>query len=234
MATVHLPICPRCTAGCLISLLRARKRGETFQWLWRQPKLSQRLDSSVDSFSCFPRMHSYSKHCRFDGWRTAQRRFSSRQRTSNWAACHLPWGSEGIDLFRPSFVHAWVWAHGASASCRGRSWGPSQGCGASKPGWFQPLRPVWSPNDGDLSSIFPSCFYHSLGSNCSLTALARSIRCLACLPELLNHFPNSFTPKLKLFCNGRITLTLFTEANDCFSVYCNRNNVIYIIWISEM
>ena len=38
MATVHLPKCPRCTAGCLISLLRARKRGETFQWLWRQPK----------------------------------------------------------------------------------------------------------------------------------------------------------------------------------------------------
>ena len=34
MATVHLPECPRCTAGCLISLLRARKRGETFQCLW--------------------------------------------------------------------------------------------------------------------------------------------------------------------------------------------------------
>ena len=62
------------------------------------------------------RMHSYPKHGRFDGWRTAQRRISSRQRTSNWAACHLPWGSEGVDIFRPSFVHAWVWAHGASAS----------------------------------------------------------------------------------------------------------------------
>ena len=38
MATVHLSKCPRCTAGCSISLLRARKRGETFQWLWRPPK----------------------------------------------------------------------------------------------------------------------------------------------------------------------------------------------------
>ena len=27
MATIHLPKCPRCTAGCSISLLRARKRG---------------------------------------------------------------------------------------------------------------------------------------------------------------------------------------------------------------
>ena len=34
MATVHLPKCPRCNDGCSISLLRARKRGETFQWLW--------------------------------------------------------------------------------------------------------------------------------------------------------------------------------------------------------
>ena len=38
MATVHLPKCLRCTSGCSISLLRARKRGETFQWLWRSPK----------------------------------------------------------------------------------------------------------------------------------------------------------------------------------------------------
>ena len=38
MATVHLPKCPRCTTGCSISLLRARKRRETFQWLWRPPK----------------------------------------------------------------------------------------------------------------------------------------------------------------------------------------------------
>ena len=30
MATVHLPKCPRCTAGCWILLLRERKRGETF------------------------------------------------------------------------------------------------------------------------------------------------------------------------------------------------------------
>ena len=39
VATVHLPKCPRCTGGCSISLLRARKRVETFQWLWRPPKL---------------------------------------------------------------------------------------------------------------------------------------------------------------------------------------------------
>ena len=38
MATVHLPKCLRCTAGCSISLLRARKRGNTFQWLWRPTK----------------------------------------------------------------------------------------------------------------------------------------------------------------------------------------------------
>ena len=73
---------------------------------------------------CLPRMHSYPKRGCFDGWRTAQRQISSRQRTPNWKACHLPWGSEGVDIFRPSFVYAWVWAHGASASCRGRSWGP--------------------------------------------------------------------------------------------------------------
>ena len=30
-ATVHLPKGPRCTAGCLILLLRERKQGETFQ-----------------------------------------------------------------------------------------------------------------------------------------------------------------------------------------------------------
>ena len=40
------------------------------------------------------------------------------------ATCHLPWDSEGGYIFWPSFVRAWVWAHGASASCRGRSWGP--------------------------------------------------------------------------------------------------------------
>ena len=38
IAIVHLSKCPRCTTGCSISLLRARKRGETFQWLWRPPK----------------------------------------------------------------------------------------------------------------------------------------------------------------------------------------------------
>ena len=31
-ATVHLSKCPRCTAGCLILLLRERKRGETFPY----------------------------------------------------------------------------------------------------------------------------------------------------------------------------------------------------------
>ena len=65
-------------------------------------------------------MHSHLKHGRFDGWRTAQRQISSRQRTLNWAACHLSWGSEAVDIFRPTFVHTWVWAHGASASCRGK------------------------------------------------------------------------------------------------------------------
>ena len=38
MATGHLPKCPRYTAGCSIWLLRARKRGETVQWLWWPPK----------------------------------------------------------------------------------------------------------------------------------------------------------------------------------------------------
>ena len=77
--------------------------------------------------------------------------------------------------------------------------------------------------------LFPRVFNHSLSSNCSLSALARSIGCLTCLPELLDHFPNRFTPNLKLFCDGQITLTLFMEAYDCFSVYSHRNNVIYII-----
>ena len=72
-------------------------------------------------------------------------------------------------------------------------------------------------------------FNHSLGSNYSPSALSRSIGCLACLPELPDHFSNRFTPNLKLFCDGRITLTLFMEAYDCFSVYGHRNNVIYII-----
>ena len=62
---------------------------------------------------------------------------------------------------------------------------------------------------GICPQLFPRVFNHSLSSNCSLSALARSIGCLACLPELLDHFPNRFTPNLKLFCNGRITLTLF-------------------------
>ena len=75
----------------------------------------------------------------------------------------------------------------------------------------------------------PRIFNHSLGSNCSLSALARSIECLVCLPELLDHFPNRFTPNLKRFCDGQITLTLFMKAYDCFSVYSHRNNVIYII-----
>ena len=38
MATVPLPKCLRCTAGCSISLPRTRKWGEIFHWLWRPPK----------------------------------------------------------------------------------------------------------------------------------------------------------------------------------------------------
>ena len=82
---------------------------------------------------------------------------------------------------------------------------------------------------GICPQLFPCVFNHSLGSNCSLFALARSIGCLACLPELLDHFPDCFTPNLKLFYDGRITLALFMEAYDCFSLYSHRNNVIYII-----
>ena len=78
------------------------------------------------------------------------------------------------------------------------------------------------------SQLFSRGFSHSLGSNCSLSARSRSIGCLACLPELLDHFPNRFTPNLKLFCDGRKT-HLFMEAYGCFSVYSHRNNVIYII-----
>ena len=65
---------------------------------------------------------------------------------------------------------------------------------------------------GICPQLFPHVFNHSLGSNCSLSALARSIGCLACLPELLDHFPHRFTPNLKLFCDGRMILTLFMEA----------------------
>ena len=65
---------------------------------------------------------------------------------------------------------------------------------------------------GDLSSTFPSCFqtfaWFELFSFCP----ARSIGCLACLTEFLDPFPNRFTPNLKLFCDGRITLPLFMEA----------------------
>ena len=43
-----------------------------------------------------------------------------------------------------------------------------------------------------------------------------------------------FQAELKLFCDGRITLTFFVEAYDCFSAYSHRNNVIYIIYTSEM
>ena len=87
---------------------------------------------------------------------------------------------------------------------------------------------------GICPQLFPRVFIHLLGSNCSLSALARSIRCLACLPKFLDHFPNRFTPNLKLFCNDRITLTLSMEAYDCFSVYRYLNNVIYIVKTSEM
>ena len=82
---------------------------------------------------------------------------------------------------------------------------------------------------GICPQLFPRVFSHSLGSNCCLSALARSIECLACLPELFDHFLNCFAPNLKLFCDGRITLTLFMGAYDCFSVYSHRNNLIYII-----
>ena len=82
---------------------------------------------------------------------------------------------------------------------------------------------------GICPQLFPRVFNYSLGSNCCLSALARSSGCLACLPELLDHFSNRFTPNLKLFCDGRITLTLFMETYDCFLVCSHRNNVIYII-----
>ena len=80
---------------------------------------------------------------------------------------------------------------------------------------------------GICPQLFSRVFNHSLGSNSFISALTRSIGCLACLPELLDHFPNSFTPNLKLFCDGRITL--FYGGYDYFSVYSYRNNVIYII-----
>ena len=60
---------------------------------------------------------------------------------------------------------------------------------------------------GICSQLFPRVFSHSLGSNCSLSALAWSIGWLACLNELLDYFLNRFSPNLKLFCNGRITPT---------------------------
>ena len=41
---------------------------------------------------------------------------------------------------------------------------------------------------GIYPQIFPRVFKHSLGSNCSISALARSTGCLVCLPELLDHF----------------------------------------------
>ena len=77
--------------------------------------------------------------------------------------------------------------------------------------------------------LVPRVFYHSLGSYCPLSALARSIGCLASLPELLNHFPNRFTLNMKLFWDCWITFTLFIEAYDCFSVYSHRKNYIYTI-----
>ena len=82
---------------------------------------------------------------------------------------------------------------------------------------------------GICPQLFSRVFNHSLDSNCSLSALTRLIGCLACLPELLDHFPNRFTPNLKLFCDGQITLTLFIEPYDSFSIYSYRNNVNYII-----
>ena len=87
---------------------------------------------------------------------------------------------------------------------------------------------------GICSQLFPRVFNHSLGWNCSFSALARSIGCLACLLELLDYFSNRFTPNLKLFCDGRIILALFMEAYYCFSVYSHRNIIIYIILTFEM
>ena len=55
---------------------------------------------------------------------------------------------------------------------------------------------------GICPQLLPRVFNHPLGLNCPLSALARSIGCLARLPELLDHFPNSFTPNLKLFGDG--------------------------------
>ena len=90
-------------------------------------------------------------------------------------------------------------------------------------------RRVGRRTTGICPQLFPRVFKLLLGSNCFLSALAGSIECLAYLPELLDPFSNRFTPNLKLFCDGRITLPLFIEPFDCFLVYSNRNNVIYII-----
>ena len=71
---------------------------------------------STDAFLLQTRSFWRLTHCSTSNF------FSSEN--TNWTACHLPWSLEGVEIFRPSFVHAWVWAHGASASCRGRSLGP--------------------------------------------------------------------------------------------------------------
>ena len=48
--------------------------------------------------------------------------------------------------------------------------------------------------------------------------------------RILKEDLKTFSYKMqKLFCDGQITLTLFMEAYDCFSIYSYRNNVIYII-----
>ena len=75
-----------------------------------------------------------------------------------------------------------------------------------------------------FSLVFLPFAWFELFSFCS----GPVVGCLACLPELLDHFPNRFTPNLKLFCDGRITLTLFTEAYDCFSVYSHQKKMLFI------
>ena len=72
-------------------------------------------------------------------------------------------------------------------------------------------------------------FPYEMQKHHELTPTHERMRVERCLPELLNHFSNRFTSNLQLFCDGRITVTLFVETYDCFSVSSHRNNVIHII-----
>ena len=58
---VQLPKCPKCNAGCSISLLRVQKRVEISQWLWLPPTPSKKVDSGVGLLSWLPLIHLYSK-----------------------------------------------------------------------------------------------------------------------------------------------------------------------------